>query len=80
CVATDNLGALTQPTFVVLIDRGSGNAPGGGVQEVIHRADGTFHARQGRDVVVPVEVGASVINAIDMLKIQRMGVLPKFNG
>ncbi|HDF4308174.1 TPA: hypothetical protein PEH16_002892, partial [Staphylococcus aureus] len=49
-VATDNSGALTQPTFAVLNDRGSGNAPGGGVQEVIHRADGTFHAPQGRDV------------------------------
>ncbi|WP_151506181.1 peptidoglycan DD-metalloendopeptidase family protein, partial [Staphylococcus aureus] len=79
-VATDNSGALTQPTFAVLNDRGSGNAPGGGVQEVIHRADGTFHAPQGRDVVVPLGVGDSVINANDTLKLQRMGVLPKFHG
>ncbi len=79
-VAADNSGALTQPTFAVLNDRGSGNAPGGGVQEVIHRADGTFHAPQGRDVVVPLGVGDSVINANDTLKLQRMGVLPKFHG
>ncbi|HHW6871842.1 TPA: phage tail tape measure protein [Staphylococcus aureus] len=79
-VATDNSGSLTQPTFAVLNDRGSGNAPGGGVQEVIHRADGTFHAPQGRDVVVPLGVGDSVINANDTLKLQRMGVLPKFHG
>ncbi|HDD0598567.1 TPA: phage tail tape measure protein [Staphylococcus aureus] len=79
-VATDNSGALTQSTFAVLNDRGSGNAPGGGVQEVIHRADGTFHAPQGRDVVVPLGVGDSVINANDTLKLQRMGVLPKFHG
>ncbi|NHF25840.1 peptidase M23, partial [Staphylococcus aureus] len=52
----------------------------GGVQEVIHRADGTFHAPQGRDVVVPLGVGDSVINANDTLKLQRMGVLPKFHG
>ncbi|HDZ8697871.1 TPA: phage tail tape measure protein [Staphylococcus aureus] len=79
-VDTDSTGALTQPTLAVLNDKGSGNAPGGGVQEVIHRADGTFHAPQGRDVVVPLGVGDSVINANDTLKLQRMGVLPKFHG
>ncbi len=35
---------------------------------------------QGRDVVVPLGVGDSVINANDTLKLQRMGVLPKFHG
>ncbi|EZY61436.1 phage tail tape measure protein [Staphylococcus aureus] len=78
-VATDSTGALTQPTLAVLNDKGSGNAPGGGVQEVIHRADGTFHAPQGRDVVVPLNIGDSVINAQDTLKLQRMGFLPKFH-
>lgn len=78
-VATDSTGALTQPTLAVLNDKGSGNAPGGGVQEVIHRADGTFHAPQGRDVVVPLNIGDSVINAQDTLKLQRMGALPKFH-
>ncbi len=31
-------------------------------------------------MVVPLGVGDSVINANDTLKLQRMGVLPKFHG
>ncbi|MCJ1786290.1 phage tail tape measure protein [Staphylococcus warneri] len=77
-VATDSNGGLTAPTLAVVNDRGSGNAPGGGVQEVIHRADGTLHAPQGRDVVVPLGVGDSVINARDTKKMQNMGMLPRF--
>ncbi|GEQ04572.1 phage tail tape measure protein [Staphylococcus gallinarum] len=77
-LATDSEGGLKQPTLAVVNDRGSGNAPGGGVQEVIHRADGTLHAPQGPDVVVPLGVGDSVINARDTKKMQNMGVLPRF--
>ncbi|MTV20873.1 phage tail tape measure protein [Staphylococcus delphini] len=76
---TDSNGGLKAPTLAVLNDKGSGNAPGGGVQEVIHRADGTLHAPQGKDVVVPLGIGDSVINADDTKRLQGMGLLPRFH-
>ncbi|MEM5397347.1 phage tail tape measure protein [Staphylococcus gallinarum] len=79
-LATDSDGGLRQPTLAVVNDRGSGNAPGGGVQEVIHRADGTLEAPQGRNVVVGLGVGDSVINARDTKRYSDMGVLPKLAG
>ncbi|PCF86398.1 phage tail tape measure protein [Staphylococcus intermedius] len=78
-LATDSNGGLKAPTLAVLNDKGSGNAPGGGVQEVIHRADGTLHAPQGKDVVVPLGIGDSVINADDTKRLQGMGLLPRFH-
>ncbi|MDU0374336.1 phage tail tape measure protein [Staphylococcus pseudintermedius] len=78
-LATDSEGGLMSPTLAIVNDRGSGNAPGGGVQEVIHRADGTFHIPKGRDVPVLLGVGDSVINAHDTYRMQRMGILPKFH-
>ncbi len=76
---TDSNGGLKAPTLAVLNDKGSGNAPGGGVQEVIHRADGTLHAPQGKDVIVPLGTGDSVINADDTKRLQGMGLLPRFH-
>ncbi|MDU9335160.1 phage tail tape measure protein [Staphylococcus coagulans] len=78
-LATDSNGGLKAPTLAVLNDKGSGNAPGGGVQEVIHRADGTLHAPQGKDVIVPLGTGDSVINAEDTKRLQGMGLLPRFH-
>ncbi|MBA8777190.1 phage tail tape measure protein [Staphylococcus schleiferi subsp. coagulans] len=78
-LATDSKGGLKAPTLAVLNDKGSGNAPGGGVQEVIHRADGTLHAPQGKDVIVPLGTGDSVINADDTKRLQGMGLLPRFH-
>ena len=51
-VSTDSNGGLTAPTLAIVNDRGVGNAPGGGVQEIIHRANGTLEAPQGRNVLV----------------------------
>lgn len=77
-VATDSNGGLTAPTLAIVNDRGVGNAPGGGVQEIIHRANGTLEAPQGRNVLVSLGVGDSVINANDTQRYQRMGVIPSF--
>lgn len=79
-VATDSEGRLKQSTMAVVNDKGAGNAPGGGVQEVIERADGSFHAPQGRNVVVPLGAGDIVHNATDTKRYQDMGLLPKFHG
>ena len=77
-VSTDSNGGLTAPTLAIVNDRGVGNAPGGGVQEIIHRANGTLEAPQGRNVLVSLGVGDSVINANDTQRYQRMGVIPSF--
>lgn len=78
-VSTDSNGGLTAPTLAIVNDRGVGNAPGGGVQEIIHRANGTLEAPQGRNVLVSLGVGDSVINANDTQRYQRMGVIPSFS-
>ncbi|MDW8546361.1 phage tail tape measure protein [Staphylococcus pseudoxylosus] len=78
-VATDSEGGLKQSTLAVVNDKGSGNAPGGGVQEVIEKADGSLHAPQGRNVVVSLDPGDKVHNATDTERYQDMGVLPKFS-
>lgn len=77
-VATNADGGLKQSTLAVVNDRGKGNAPGGGYQEVIERADGRLHAPKGRNVVVPLGVGDKVHNAIDTKQYQDMGLIPRF--
>lgn len=77
-VATNADGGLKQSTLAVVNDRGKGNAPGGGYQEVIERADGSLHAPKGRNVVVPLGVGDKVHNATDTKTYQDMGMIPRF--
>ncbi|OEK70197.1 hypothetical protein AST01_04520 [Staphylococcus equorum] len=77
-VATDSEGGLRQSTLAVVNDKGAGNAPGGGVQEVIEKADGSLHAPQGRNVVVPLDPGDKVHNATDTKRYKDMGLLPRF--
>ncbi|MFQ3838599.1 phage tail tape measure protein [Staphylococcus pseudoxylosus] len=79
-VATDSEGGLKQSTLAVVNDKGSGNAPGGGVQEVIEKADGSLHAPQGRNVVVSLDPGDKVHSATDTKRYQDMGLLPRFHG
>lgn len=78
-LATNSDGGLRQSTLAVVNDRGQGNAPGGGTQEVIERADGTVYAPKGRDVVVPLGVGDIVHSAKDTKRYQDMGLLPRFH-
>lgn len=78
-VATDSEGGLRQSTLAVVNDKGSGNAPGGGVQEVIEKADGSLHAPQGRNVVVALDPGDKVHSATDTKRYQDMGLLPRFH-
>lgn len=78
-LATNSDGGLRQSTLAVVNDRGQGNAPGGGTQEVIERADGTVYAPKGRDVVVPLGVGDIVHSAEDTKRYQDLGILPRFS-
>ncbi|MHD0382808.1 phage tail tape measure protein [Staphylococcus simulans] len=78
-LATNSDGGLRQPTLAVVNDRGQGNAPGGGTQEVIERADGTVYAPKGRDVIVPLGVGDIVHSAKDTKRYQDLGILPRFS-
>ncbi|WP_047504180.1 phage tail tape measure protein [Staphylococcus sp. ZWU0021] len=78
-LATNSDGGLRQPTLAVVNDRGQGNAPGGGTQEVIERADGSLYAPQGRDVVIGLGAGDKVHSATDTKRYQDMGLLPRFH-
>lgn len=78
-LATNSDGGLRQPTLAVVNDRGQGNAPGGGTQEVIERADGSLYAPQGRDVLVGLGAGDKVHNATDTKRYQDMGIFPRFS-
>lgn len=74
---TDSNGGLKQATIAMVNDKGPGNAPGGGVQEVIHRADGRFEMPTGKNRIVHLGVGDSVINARDTHRLKQSGFLTK---
>ncbi|MDN6570048.1 MAG: phage tail tape measure protein, partial [Staphylococcus equorum] len=78
-VATDSNGGLRQRTMALVNDKGSGNAPGGGVQEIIERKNGSLYAPKGRNVVMPLESGDIVHNANDTKRYQDMGLIPRFS-
>lgn len=78
-LATNNDGGLKRSTLAVVNDKGPGNAPGGGAQEVIERADGSVYAPKGRNVVVPLSIGDRVHSAKDTKRYQTMGMLPRFS-
>lgn len=80
---TDSNGGLKQSTIAMVNDKGPGNASDGGVQEVIHRSDGTFEMPTGKNRLVHLGVGDSVINARDTRRMKQSGVLtddiPRFS-
>lgn len=78
-LATNNDGGLKNSTLAVVNDKGPGNAPGGGTQEIIERADGSVYAPKGRNVVVPLSIGDRVHSAKDTKRYQTMGMLPRFS-
>lgn len=73
---TDSNGGLKQATIAMVNDKGPGNAPGGGVQEVIHRANGSLEMPTGKNRIVHLGVGDSVINARDTHRMKQSGFLP----
>ncbi len=74
-------GAIKSPTAAIVNDKGPGNGSGPkGHQELIVRRDGSLHAPIGRNVLVGLGKGDSVINGRHTQQLVRTGVIPQFHG
>lgn len=79
-VSTNSQGQLTSPTTAIVNDKGPGNGTGiNGHQEIIQRKDGSMYAPRGRDVLLNLDKGDSVISGRDTQFMQRMGMIPRFS-
>lgn len=79
-VSTNSQGQLTSPTTAIVNDKGPGNGTGiNGHQEIIQRSDGSMYAPQGRNVMLGLGKGDSVISGKDTQLMQRMGMIPRFS-
>lgn len=78
--STNSQGQLTSPTTAIVNDKGIGNGTGiNGHQEIIQRKDGSMYAPQGRDVLLNLDKGDSVISGRDTQRMQKMGIVPRFS-
>ncbi|WP_323706888.1 peptidoglycan DD-metalloendopeptidase family protein [Mammaliicoccus vitulinus] len=79
-VSTNSQGQLTSPTTAIVNDKGPGNGTGiNGHQEIIQRSDGSMYVPQGRNVMLGLGKGDSVISGKDTQRMQRMGMIPRFS-
>ncbi|OIJ29053.1 peptidoglycan DD-metalloendopeptidase family protein [Staphylococcus sp. LCT-H4] len=72
-------GAINTPTMAMVNDRGRGNSASGGTQELIQRSNGTLEAPQGKNALVGLGKGDSVINGRTTSKMVKQGIVPKFS-
>lgn len=80
-LSTGTSGAIKSPTAAIVNDKGPGNGSGPkGHQELIARRDGSLHAPIGRNVLVGLGKGDSVINGRHTQQLVRTGVIPQFHG
>lgn len=80
-LSTGTSGAIKSPTAAIVNDKGPGNGSGPkGHQELIARRDGSLHAPIGRNVLVVLGKGDSVINGRHTQQLVRTGVIPQFHG
>ncbi|MDC5694281.1 phage tail tape measure protein [Mammaliicoccus sciuri] len=80
-LSTGTSGAIKSPTAAIVNDKGPGNGSGPkGHQELIVRRDGSLHAPIGRNVLVGLGKGDSVINGRHTQQLVRTGVIPQFHG
>nr|WP_315293444.1 phage tail tape measure protein [Mammaliicoccus lentus] len=80
-LSTGTSGAIKSPTAAIVNDKGPGNGSGPkGHQELIARSDGSIHAPIGRNVLVGLNKGDSVINGRHTQQLVRTGVIPQFHG
>jgi tape measure domain-containing protein len=73
-------GTISSPTTAVVNDKGRGNGTGiNGHQEIIAKRDGSLHAPIGRNVLVGLDKGDSVLNGKHTQDLMNRGILPRFN-
>ncbi|WWT40122.1 tail length tape-measure protein T [Staphylococcus phage PT1-1] len=73
-------GQLKQSTAAIVNDKGPGNGTGArGYQELIQRKNGDIHAPKGRNVLVGLNKGDSVINGKNTQELRKRGMIPKFS-
>lgn len=72
-------GAINTPTMAMVNDRGPGNSASGGTQELIQRKNGSLEAPRGKNALVGLGKGDSVINGRTTSKMMKQGLLPKFS-
>lgn len=79
-VAVNREGQLKQSTAAIVNDKGPGNGSGArGYQELIQRKNGDIHAPKGRNVLVGLNKGDSVINGRHTQELRKRGMIPKFS-
>jgi tape measure domain-containing protein len=80
-LSTGTNGAIATSTPAIVNDKGRGNGTGlNGHQELIAKRDGSLHAPVGRNVLVGLDKGDSVINGRHTQQLIRTGVIPQFHG
>lgn len=76
---TGTNGPISSPTTAVVNDKGRGNGKGlNGHQELIAKRDGSLHAPVGRNVLVGLEKGDSVINGRHTQMLKQQGAIQQF--
>lgn len=76
---TGTNGPISSPTTAIVNDKGVGNGTGpNGHQELIAKKDGSIHAPVGKNVLIGLEKGDSVINGRHTQDLMNSGIVPKF--
>lgn len=79
-VKTDSQGRLRQNTLATVNDKGPGNGRGrNGHQELIRNRNGSMFAPKGKDVLMNLKRGQSVISGRETQDLSNAGMIPKFN-
>lgn len=79
-VAVNRDGQLKQSTAAIVNDKGPGNGTGArGYQELIQRKNGDIQAPKGKNVLVGLNKGDSVINGRHTQELRKRGMIPKFS-
>lgn len=79
-VKTDSQGRLRHNTLATVNDKGPGNGKGrNGHQELIRNKNGSMFAPNGKDVLMNLRKGQSVISGRETQELSSAGLIPKFN-
>src|SRR5699024_4853198 len=71
-------GAIANDMLGMVNDRGPGNGRGGATQELIQR-DGQLFAPRGKNAIVPLKKGDSIVNCAETQCLMTTGDIPRFS-